>query len=79
MPSMSELPSGVRAQVRSHFDGGWASGFRVFSPQLSDGYLVRRVSDRAVVPIIFVETELRLDPMRLPTRARSTWLPPSVA
>lgn len=79
MPSMNELPSGVRVQVRSRFDGGWDSGFQVFSPQPSGGYLVRRLSDHAVVPIVFAETELRLDPVRLPTRARSSSLPPSDA
>ena len=79
MPPMNELPSGVRVQVRSRFDGGWASGFQVFAPQPSGGYLVRRLSDRSVLPITFAETELRLDPVRLPTRAPSSWLPPSVA
>jgi hypothetical protein len=79
MPSINELPSGVRVQVRSSFDGGWVSGFQVFATQPNGCYLVRRLSDHSVLPITFAETDVRLDPVRLPTRAPSSWLPPSVA
>jgi hypothetical protein len=79
MPSVNELPSGVRVEVRSRFDGGWASGFQVFAAQPNGRYLVRRLSDHSVLPITFAEAELRLDPVRLPVRASSSWLPPAVA
>ena len=55
MPSVNELPSGVRVQVRSRFDGGWVSGFQVFAAQPSGRYLVRRLSDHSVLPITFAE------------------------
>ena len=75
----ASLPSGLRVQVRSRFDGAWASGFQVFSAQPGGGYLVRRLSDRSVLPSTFTEAELRVDPLPLPAVARSSWTPPAVA
>jgi len=59
----ASLPSGMRVQVRRRFDGGWASGFQICGAQPHGGYLVRRLSDRAVLPITFAETEVRSDPV----------------
>jgi len=59
------LPGGVRVQLRNRLDGAWASGFQIFATQ-SDGYLVRRLSDRSVLPLIFAETDVRLDPIPMP-------------
>jgi hypothetical protein len=59
----ASLPSGIRVQVRRRFDGGWASGFQICAAQPHGGYLVRRLSDRAVLPITFAEAEVRLDPV----------------
>ena len=73
------LPSGVRVQIRSRFDGTWSSGFEVFAAQPSGGYLVRRVSDCSVLPVTFGETELRVDPLPMPPGPPSSWSPPAVA
>jgi len=59
----ASLPSGMRVQVRRRFDGGWASGFQICAAQPRGGYLVRRLSDRAVLPITFAEAEVRSDPV----------------
>ncbi|TML90538.1 MAG: hypothetical protein E6G06_12135 [Actinobacteria bacterium] len=59
----ASLPSGMRVQVRRRFDGGWASGFQICAAQPHGGYLVRRLSDRAVLPITFAEAEVRSDPV----------------
>lgn len=73
------LPCGIRVQVRCRFDGTWASGFQVFSAQPGGLYLVRRLSDHAVLPATFAENELRVDPLPLPGASRSSWTPPAVA
>jgi hypothetical protein len=62
----AKFPSGVRVQVQSGHDRAWASGFEVFVAQPGGGYLLRRRSDRSVVPITFSEAEVRLDPIPLP-------------
>jgi hypothetical protein len=72
----ASLPHGVRVQVWNGFESTWASGFQIFAPQPDGGYLVRRLSDRSVLPITFPEAEVRLDPVPLPA-AGST--PPAVA
>ena len=75
----TRLSSGVRVQVRNRFDGAWASGYQVFAAQPRGGYLVRRLSDRAVLPITFAEAELRLDPVQLSAGVPRSWSPPAVA
>ena len=64
-----KLPFGVRVQVRDRFDGAWAPGFEIFAAQPGGGYLVRRTSDRSIVPIAFSEAQVRLDPVPLPPAA----------
>jgi hypothetical protein len=62
----SNLPRGARVQVRSRFNGDWASGFQVFAAQPNGRYRVRRLSDLSMLPITFAESDLRLDPVRSP-------------
>jgi hypothetical protein len=71
----THLPSGVRVKV--HIGGVWASGFEVFAAQPGGGYLLRRSSDRSLLPVTFAETEVRLDPIPLPARAGGSSPPPA--
>ena len=54
------LPSGVRVEVRNHFDGSWCGGFEVDALR-HDGYSLRRLSDRSVLPRVFTPCDIRLD------------------
>src|SRR5260370_41856206 len=74
----ASLPSGVRVQVWNRFDGAWASGFQVFATHANGGYLVRRLSDRSLLPMTFAETDLRLDPVPLAAAGPNS-TPPAVA
>jgi hypothetical protein len=58
---MVRLPIGVRVEIRNRFDGAWASGFEVVRPR-SNGYVVRRLSDGAVLPVTFAATAVRMAP-----------------
>lgn len=52
------LTKGTRVQVRNRFDGSWARGFEVYQSR-RNGYLLRRLSDRHVLPTTFGPPELR--------------------
>jgi hypothetical protein len=54
------LASGARVEVRNHFDGGWSGGFVIEAP-LVEGYSLRRLSDRSVLPRVFTPGDIRLD------------------
>ena len=54
------LHSGVRVEVRNHFDGAWSAGFEVDALR-PGGYSLRRLSDRAVLPRVFTACDIRLD------------------
>ncbi|MHB1854548.1 MAG: hypothetical protein ACYCSJ_10490 [Acidimicrobiales bacterium] len=54
------LHSGTRVEVRNHFDGAWSAGFEV-DCQRPDGYSLRRLSDRVVLPRVFTPCDIRLD------------------
>lgn len=71
----AHLPSGVRVKV--YIGGAWASGFEVFAAQPGGGYLLRRNSDRSLLPVTFFDTELRIDPIPMP--AAGSWSPPPAA
>jgi hypothetical protein len=61
MPTEGNLPAmapGARIEVFSSFSGSWVRGFEI-AKTLSDGYQVRRLSDRSVLPKTFVSQELR--------------------
>ena len=74
-----DLPTGVRVRMQNRLDGTWASGYRVIAAQPAGGYLVRRLADQSVLPIIFAEEEMRLDPVPLPPVRSNPWSPPAVA
>jgi hypothetical protein len=75
----AELPSGVRVEVRNRFDGAWVPGFQILAAQTSGGYVVRRISDRSVLPVTFAESELRLDPVPLPAHCACSCPPAASA
>jgi len=52
------MTKGTRVQVRNRFDGAWARGFEVYQSR-RNGYLLRRLSDRHVLPTTFAAPELR--------------------
>jgi hypothetical protein len=59
------LPEGTPVQVLTHFKQTWASGFAIASSEAADtgtAYLVRRISDNAVLPASFGAGELRPEP-----------------
>ncbi len=53
-----------QVRVRTRFDGGWSNGFAISGAvTASDGrtmYEVKRMSDGAVLPMLFGERELRV-------------------
>ena len=55
-----KLSNGTRVQVRNRFDGAWARGFEVYQSR-RNGYLLRRLSDRHVLPTTFTSPELRME------------------
>jgi hypothetical protein len=60
-PSESEraaMAPGARVEVFSSFTASWVRGFEIASI-FNDGYRVRRLSDRSVLPKTFVIGELR--------------------
>ena len=57
---------GTRVEVRSRFESGWTRGFEVADRVDGDGnsdgeavYKVRRRSDGSILPVNFVESDLR--------------------
>ncbi len=53
-----ELPVGTVVEVRERFRGRWSRGF-VIAESTSAGYLLRRASDRSVLPTRFTRTDVR--------------------
>ena len=60
------MKPGTRVEVRTRFDTRWSRGFEI-AEVLTDGYLVRRLSDGAVLPTPFTAEEVRNE------RRRDTW------
>jgi hypothetical protein len=59
------LPDGTPVQVLTHFKQTWASGFAIAGTEPADtgtAYLVRRISDNALLPASFGAGELRPEP-----------------
>jgi hypothetical protein len=54
-----ELAVGTSVEVRGHFRGEWSRGFEV-AEATHDGYWVRRLSDRYVLPVEFLGPDVRL-------------------
>ena len=69
------LSSGVRVQVWSPTTGRWVPGFLIVaaSPR---GYVVRRLSNHAVLRRLFAEDDVRVDPIPLPPPG---WTPGNAA
>ena len=53
-----ELPVGTVVEVRERFRGRWSRGF-VIAESTDDGYLLRRSSDRSVLPTPFMRADVR--------------------
>jgi hypothetical protein len=67
------MQPGTRVEVRSRFDRRWARGFEVDAvvdeaDEPDPGYRIRRRSDGAVLPSLFVSDEVREE-----KRGRSMW------
>lgn len=52
------LSLGTAIEVRNHFCAIWCTGFEV-AGSTDTGYLVRRISDRYVLPLSFPTHEVR--------------------
>lgn len=68
------MEPGTRVEVRSRFDQRWARGFEVAEivtppgePTEPAAYRVRRRSDGSVLPVVFVDDDLREE------KKRSMW------
>jgi hypothetical protein len=53
-----KLGCGTPVEVRNHFISSWSRGFEVAEVD-RDGYRLRRVSDRVVLPATFSPDEVR--------------------
>ncbi|MDZ7733106.1 MAG: hypothetical protein U5R31_08295 [Acidimicrobiia bacterium] len=62
------LAPGTRVEVRQRFDASWSRGFEIVE-STEEGYRIRRLSDRAVLPAVFVAEDVR----REKGRNRSMW------
>jgi hypothetical protein len=67
------MEPGTRVEVRSRFDRRWARGFEVDAivveaDESGNGYRIKRRSDGAVLPALFVSDEVREE-----KRGRSMW------
>jgi hypothetical protein len=52
------MAAGASVEVRRRFDDRWARGFRV-AKVMDQGYVLRRVSDDAILPAVFAADDLR--------------------
>jgi hypothetical protein len=61
------VQSGARVEVRSRFDAHWARGFEVaevIEHNDSTRYRVRRRSDGSILPVLFLDDDLREEKKR---------------
>jgi hypothetical protein len=54
----STMTPGAQVEVFSSFSASWVRGFEI-AGTCNDGYQVRRLSDRSILPKTFVIRELR--------------------
>jgi hypothetical protein len=59
-PPKRQLDVGAAVEVRNRFVGKWCLGFEV-ADHVDGGYVIRRVSDRAVLPAVVTHDEVRSD------------------
>ena len=52
------LAVGTSVEVHGHFSGEWSGGFEV-AATTRDGYRVRRLSDRYLLPVAFLDHDVR--------------------
>jgi hypothetical protein len=62
------LAPGTRVDVKNRYIGSWARGFEVAEHVRGDGYLVRRLSDRSILP-----EPLSTDEVRPEKRKQGLW------
>jgi hypothetical protein len=60
MTMSQPLDVGAAVEVRNRFVGKWCNGFEV-ADHADGGYVIRRVSDRAVLPAVVTHDEVRSD------------------
>jgi hypothetical protein len=68
--TLAVMELGARVEVRSRFDQRWARGFELVETVESEGpprYRVRRRSDGSVLPVLFVDDDVREE------KRRSMW------
>ena len=56
--SRPELAVGTSVEVRGHCSGEWSGGFEI-AETAHDGYRVRRLSDRYLLPVTFLDHDVR--------------------
>ena len=59
-PPKPQLDVGAAVEVRNRFVGSWCNGFEV-ADHVNGGYVIRRVSDRALLPEVVTDGEVRSD------------------
>jgi hypothetical protein len=59
-PPKHQLDEGATVEVRNRFVGKWCHGFEVAN-HVDGGYVIRRVSDRVVLPAVITHDEVRSD------------------
>jgi hypothetical protein len=61
LDSSQPIPPGTRVEVHSAFRPSWATGFEVAALGAGMGrrYWLRRLSDGAVLPVEFIENDVR--------------------
>ena len=59
-PPERRMDVGAAVEVRNRFVGKWCHGFEV-ADHVDGGYVIRRVSDRAVLPAVVSHDEVRSD------------------
>jgi hypothetical protein len=59
-PPKRQLSVGAAVEVRDRFVGKWCHGYEIVA-HVDGGYVLRRVSDRAVVPEVMTLGEIRSD------------------
>jgi len=62
----NDLEPGEKVEVRRRFDARWARGFEI-AEVTANGYRVRRLSDREVLPVDFAGEDVRAE------RKRGMW------
>jgi hypothetical protein len=60
------LDPGTRVEVKRRFDAKWSRGFEVLE-HTADSYRLRRLSDGETLPVLFPETDVRVE------KRNNTW------